>query len=232
MSFSRLLVPLVILTLLMQGAILYKQHGNSTTTRERVDSIQEAPTNSVVDISGAPVKGADSARIVLVEFSDYECPFCQRHAISVGPLIDQAFISAGKMRVAFLNNPLPMHANAKLLATAAICAGKQDRYWEMHDSLFRLKPTDKEALIRIATELRLNVLGFQDCLEDNPNAAATIQHDIQIAKTFDLGVTPAFGIGFTDESGRVQIRKFIRGAVPFEAFQKAIDEMLLKQSKL
>jgi len=231
MRSNRLLLSLITLTVLMQAAILYDQHESRVRDHQRIDPVQDASQDADIDIRGLPGKGDPSARIVLAEFSDYECPFCQRHADSVGPQIDQAFISRGLVRLVFINNPLPIHKNAKMLATSAICAGVENRYWDMHDSLFRLKPTDKTAIMRIAEMLMLNQPRFRDCLESNVEAEATIQRDVRIAKHFDLSVTPAFGVGSTDGSDHVQIRKFIKGAVPFEVFEKTITEMLSKQAK-
>lgn len=224
MRFKSLLVSLVILTLVMQAAILHKQYQNGAG--KRIDPIRDAPKNSIIDLRDGPAKGADSAKIVLVEFSDYECPYCQRHADSVGPKIDQAFINNGLVRLVFVNNPLPIHKNAKMLATAAICAGMQNRFWDMHDSLFRVKPSDKEGIIGIAEKLMLNEPRFKECLEDSREAEATIQHDVGLAKGLDLTATPAFGIGLSDGSGHVHIRKFINGAVPFEIFEKTITDLL------
>jgi protein-disulfide isomerase len=231
MRLKSLLIPLVILTLVMQVAILYKQYQNGVRDQPRVDPVHDAPQNTVIDLRDSPAKGAAAAKIVLVEFSDYECPYCQRHADSVGPKLDRAFINNGLVRLVFVNNPLPIHKNAKMLASAAICAGMQNRFWDMHDSLFRVKPGDKEAILEIAKMLILDEPRFKDCMEDRREAEATIQHDVEIAKGLDLSVTPAFGVGLSDGSGHVQIRKVIKGALPFAVFEKTIRDVLSQQAK-
>lgn len=86
-------------------------------------------TKRYVDLVDFPVKGSAQAKAVVVEFSDYECPFCARHATTVLPELMKRFVDGGIVRYALANNPLPMHRNADWLARMALCAGEQGRYW-------------------------------------------------------------------------------------------------------
>ena len=89
-----------------------------------------------VTIEGAPVLGAADAIVTLVEFSDYDCPFCRRHKDRVMPDLVKNFVDTGKLKYVMREFPLAMHPNAKGAAQAALCAGDQDQYWQMHDKMF------------------------------------------------------------------------------------------------
>src|SRR5579871_2935080 len=119
MIFNRIVLLLACVTVLMQGLILYRQAGVSRQADNRTmkpPALQDVPKNLVIDIGGHPVEGDGAARIGLVEFSDYECPYCRRHTESVGVELKKRFVVTGMIRHVFVNNPLPIHRNAKLLA--------------------------------------------------------------------------------------------------------------------
>src|SRR5262245_29447014 len=126
---------------------------------------QDAPAGTSLELAGLPVKGPDNARVVLVEFSDYECPYCAQHATGVSHQLDKEFVKTGQIRYAFANNPIPSHPNAVPLAQAAICAGQQDRYWPMHDRLFEVKPKTREELVSVADGLGLDRPAFEQCFD-------------------------------------------------------------------
>jgi protein-disulfide isomerase len=225
---NRIVIALVAMTLMIQGVILYRQSWGSAPTGPRQQPTKDAPKGAVMDLAGLPVKGSSSAKVILVEFSDYECPFCSRHATGVGQELEKEFIATGKVRKAFANNPLPMHLNAKLLATAAICAGRQNRYWEMHDALFSKKPTTKDGVQALLSDLAVDPAAFQKCVDTDVEVGQEIARDTQKAKEFQLSGTPSFGIGRVDSQGHITIDKFVNGAQPIGVFEKAIGEVLSK----
>jgi protein-disulfide isomerase len=227
---NRLVMPLLMLTVIMQGALLYKQYFHSAQPAAS-DGVRNAPSNAVLDLADTPTKGNKEAKVVLVEFSDYECPFCQRHANTVGKQLDETFVSTGKVRYVFVNNPLSIHSNAKLLATAAICAGKQDYYWQMHDDLFATKPKAKPEIMEIAQMLGLNADVFSECLDASSDAERTIARDIKVSQDFSLTGTPAFAVGQLGSDGRVHVEKFIVGAMPFDIFEKALNKVLTESPR-
>jgi hypothetical protein len=93
--------------------------------------------DAVVAIGDAPVKGNPNAKLTLIEFSDYQCPFCRRHAENTLPSLDKEYIATGKVRYVFHDFPLEaIHPQAFKAAEAAHCAGEQQKYWEMHGRLF------------------------------------------------------------------------------------------------
>jgi protein-disulfide isomerase len=227
MRTNRFFVALAFVTVTMQGIILYRQYSTQqgTPASQRADPVREAPKDTVLDSIGLPTKGPGNSNIVLVEFSDYECPFCQRHANGAARELDQKYVSTGKIKHVFVNNPLPFHGNAKLLASAAICAGAQDQYWRMHESLFISMPKSKEQILAIVNELEIDSARFEECLRSS-STEATILQDIKTAASFGLSSTPSFALGVSDLNGRVHIKKYIIGAVAFDVFDKVINETL------
>jgi len=171
------------------------------------------------DIKGAPVKGAKNALVTIVQFSDFQCPFCTR----VEPTIDQLMKDyAGKLRVAWRNLPLPFHNNAKPAAIAAMAAQAQGKFWEMHAILFKNQQAlGHEDLEKYAKEIGLNVEKFKKAIEDKKLAEAV---DAEAAAGNKIGArgTPAFFI-----NGR-----FLSGAQPIDRFKALIDEELKKAEAL
>jgi protein-disulfide isomerase len=231
MNTYRLIIGLVVLTIGLQSVILYKQYRKPDSIRQKTQPVRDAPKDSIIRLDGVPVKGDPGTRLVLVEFSDYECPYCGRHASGVGQQLDDDLVASGRIRHAFINNPLSIHPHAKLLATAAICAGEQNRYWEMHDALFQKKPTKREELTAISKELHFDLIKFDQCVDHDSKPAQDIQRDTELAKRFGLTGTPSFAIGFTETNGNIHVEKFIAGAQPLETFTKAIAEVAMKTSK-
>jgi protein-disulfide isomerase len=172
-------------------------------------------------LDGAHTKGSPQALVTIVEWSDFQCPFCQR----VNPTMDQIQKEYGdKVRIAFKHNPLPMHNRALPGAIAAEAAGKQgsDKFWKMHDLLFANgKELTDENFAKWAAEIGLDVEKFTADLKDPALEKKVKEQQAQGAKLGARG-TPAFFV-----NGR-----FLSGAQPFEAFKKLIDEELAKAEKI
>jgi len=165
------------------------------------------------EVKGAPVKGAKDALVTIVQFSDYQCPFCSR----VEPTINQVMKEyQGKVRVAWRDLPLPFHPNAMPAAIAARAAGEQGKYWEMHDKIFAdQQHLDRETYEKYAGELGLNMGKFKTALDAQKGKEA-IEADAAAGGKIGARGTPAFFIN----------GKFLSGAQPFEAFKAKIDEEL------
>ena len=175
--------------------------------------------NKIYDVktSTAPVKGAETAPVTIVEFAEFQCPFCMR----VGPTLEQ-IESTYKDRVRFVWKHLPLvsiHSHAMDAAIAAEAAGKQGRFWDYHDKLFanqtQLEPGD---LRKYAQELGLNLARFDKDLTDQ-DLKTKVLEDMTEATSLGVTSTPTFFI-----NGRL-----VSGAMPFETFSTIIDEELAKQ---
>ena len=168
---------------------------------------------------GAAVKGEENAVITIVEFSEYECPFCKRYVDETYPQILDEY--GEKIRYVFHDYPLPFHTHAQKMAEVARCAGEQDKYWQMHDLLFKNRETwvnkeDASADITgYAKSLGLDLEKFNSCLDSGKYTQA-VKDDMALGQTVGVQGTPTFFIN----------GKRLVGAQPFESFKAIIEEEL------
>ena len=185
-----------------------------------------------ISIGNAPFLGEADAIVTLVEFSDYQCPFCSRHYKQVMPELLKNFVDNGKLKYVMFELPLAMHANAKGAAQAALCAGDQDKYWQMHNKMFdNQKQLKVENLKAYGAELGLDSAVFDACL-DNGKYTKQIDEDLAVAGSMGITGTPGFVLGLTDpnDSNKVTVTQFIKGAQSLDNFSATI-ENLLKQAE-
>jgi protein-disulfide isomerase len=187
-----------------------------------------APRQIVMDIANKHVKGEKSAKVVVVEFSDYQCPFCARFVRDTIPQVETEYIKTGKIQYVFGDFPLEtIHPLAFKAAEAASCAADQGKYWEMHDELFAnqkaLKPTD---LPEHANSIGLDKTKFQQCLDTGENASSIRKVMAQAAEAGVTG-TPTLMVGLLQpNSSKVKVLRTLKGAQPFAAVKDAIDNAL------
>ena len=130
------------------------------------------------------------------------------------------------MKYVFMDFPLPMHGQAMKASEAALCAGDQNKFWEMHDRLFaNQNALGPEALSKHAEALGLDTIQFKECL-DSEKHAAQIKAAMAEGQKAGITGTPGFLLGFIEADGKVRATKNIPGAVPYANFKAAIDEML------
>jgi protein-disulfide isomerase len=181
--------------------------------------------DKVLEISGAPLKGSQDAKLTLIEFSDYQCPFCKRHAEETLSQIDKEYIATGKLRYVFRDFPLEMHKQALKAAEAAHCADEQGKYWEIHDQLFAnqqaLKP---KQLTRYARAVGLKAGPFKKCL-DSGKYAEQVRKDMAEGQKLGISGTPTLMLGVSN-GDKVENVKMIQGAHPFPTFKEEIDKLL------
>ena len=185
-----------------------------------------------VTIDDAPVIGAADATVTLVEFSDYQCPFCRRHKDQVMPGLVKNFVDTGKLKYVMREFPLAMHSNAKGAAQAALCAGDQDQYWQMHDKMFEnQRKLTVENLKAFGAELGLDSAVFDACLDDG-KYAKQVSADLTSGGRMGITGTPAFVLGLTDpkDLNKAYVTQFISGAQSLEKFTQTIED-LLKQAE-
>ena len=167
-----------------------------------------------VDVAATgPAKGPASAPVTIVEFSDFQCPFCSR----LTPTLKQVEEKYGnKVRVVFRQYPLPFHQNAQKAAEASLCALDQGKFWELHDAMFgNQAELGVDQLKAKAASLGMNADKFNKCLDSGEKAAA-IQADVKAGSAAGVNGTPAMFI-----NGR-----FINGAVPIDQITTVIDDEL------
>lgn len=183
------------------------------------------PQTPTVSADDDPMLGDSEAPVLIVEFSDYQCPFCKRFEAETLPQLIQAYVDTGKVRLAFRDFPLTqIHANALPAALASECADEQGSFWPYHDLLFARQsdwaPSDdiQATLVHYAVELKLDESAFSACLGEN-RYLEEIQHDFSDGVSYGITGTPSFFIN----------GKKLVGALPFSEFQAAIDAALAQE---
>jgi protein-disulfide isomerase len=183
----------------------------------------------VVDVSGSPFMGENDAPLTLVEFSDYECPFCARHYHNVMPLLKEEYIASGKLKFVMKENPLTsLHRNAFNASLAALCAEDQGEYWSMHNVMFEnMKRLTANDLKQHAADIGLDTAAFNECLDSRKYEKA-VNDDLAMASKLGVRGTPGFLLGVTDaeDSDKALMKVYIKGAQSIQNFRAQIDRML------
>jgi protein-disulfide isomerase len=198
-----------------------KDNSNSPSAAAAMPTAQ-GPSDGVDRVRVAlegPIKGPADAKVTIVEFSDFQCPFCSR----VVPTVDKIMKDYPKqVRLFFRHNPLPFHNNAPLAAEAAVAAEAQGKFWEMHDKMFaNQQALDRAGLEKDAQEIGLDMNKFKTAL-DTHSGKARVDADLAAAKQIGVQGTPNFYI-----DGRN-----VQGAQPYEEFKKVVDDEIARADKL
>jgi protein-disulfide isomerase len=172
------------------------------------------------------IQGSKNAKVAIVEFSDFQCPYCGRFANETLPQLKRDFIDAGAAVFIYRDNPLEsIHPFAMKASAAAECADQQGKYWEMHDAIFsQQRELTDTSLVDRARALHLDDATFSKCLEGG--ALARIKQDQAEAGRLGVQSTPVFLIGHIDSKGTIKATKRINGAAPYETFKGTLKELL------
>lgn len=171
--------------------------------------------------SADPVLGDNNAKVTMVEFSDFQCPYCQNYSMATFQQIKKDYIDTGKVKYIFRDLPLDFHPQALDAAKFANCAAEEGKYWEAHDLLFSKQgewsgnAEAKSVFSGYAGELGLNATSMEQCISD-PAVSAEIANDLQTGAQIGANGTPTFFING---------EQFV-GARPYEQFKEVIDKAL------
>jgi protein-disulfide isomerase len=237
LSFACLAALLLPLTAADKDA--KKKDANATITREQADEILDElrqirqllekqtagkpsgppePTRARLHMEGAPMLGSKDAPVTMVEFSDYQCPFCQRFHLQVYGELKKDFIDTGKVR--FYSRDLPidqLHPNATRAAQAARCAGDQGQFWALRDIMSaHPENLDLPSLIADASVVKINPDTFRSCVEGGKYKEA-VKGDLLEAMKIGADGTPSFVVGKSTPDG--VDGELIVGAQPYSLFQ-------------
>jgi len=209
--------------------------------KEMLSDIQPAPqpaqqpsqpsTPRIIKVSldDDPVKGNPDAPVTVIEFSDFQCPFCSRFFTQTLPLLQENYIDTGKIKLVYRDMPLDsLHPNARTTHIAAECADEQGKFWEYHDVLFqkqsqwqRMASLDLQStLSQYATDLGLQTASFEACLQSQ-EMADEVNNDFLDGAKYGATGTPTFFIG-NEKDGFIKLV----GAQPYSSFQAIIDNQL------
>jgi protein-disulfide isomerase len=180
-----------------------------------------------VNTDGAPTKGKADAPVTMVEFADFQCPFCSRFASDTLQQLVKNYVDTGKIKFVYKEYPLPFHSNSQPAAMAAECANEQGKFWPMHDKLYAIQTTwenqdaatVKKTFKEYGVSLGLNAASFNSCLDSN-KYSDKIQKQSSEGSQYGVLGTPTFYIG-NQKSGYTQIV----GAQPLPSFEQLIKQV-------
>ncbi len=245
-TFNGLLIGIIILvgvTAFFAGSYTSNLNSNQISVEDLDEAIaklelkllqNQLPTKQAaepvkISIDNDPIIGNPDAPITIVEFSDFQCPFCARFHTQTLPSILEEYIEQGKVKLVFRDFPIQsIHPNALPASVAAECANDQNKFREMHDTLFekqsewnKLETTEALSLFsQYASDMQLDQEIFDSCLTSGKHISE-IKKDLDDGKEYGVTGTPGFFVG-NDQIGFVELK----GAQPFESFKKVIDAQL------
>jgi protein-disulfide isomerase len=181
-----------------------------------------------LSVEGLPSMGERNAPLTVVEFSDYQCPFCGQYARETMPQVVRDYVKTGKLR--YVSGDLPLeeiHPQALKAAKAAACAGEQGKFWEMRDQLFKNQGALGQGELSLhAQAVGLDVLPFQRCLFSD-KYEARVREGRDAASALGISGTPSFVIGLTDADGsKIQVLKVVVGSQSYPNFKQVLDRLL------
>ena len=203
-------------------AILNELH-QIRTLLEKQQQTAPPPAADPAKLSSAGFSmGKADAPLTLVEFADYQCPYCRQFHSTVYDQLKKNYIDTGKVRFVSRDLPLDFHSNAFAAAHASRCAADQNKFWEMRDTLIsHADKLDDQAIAGYAETLGLNMEHFRSCVATG-KYTASIRADMAEANAAGIQGTPAFVLGKTSAAGIQGVK--LMGAQPYEAFEKAVTE--------
>lgn len=184
-----------------------------------------APKTAQASITDVPALGAKDAPVVMVEYTDAQCPYCRKFQTAVFPELKRLYIDTGKLRYVVKDLPLDFHPLAAQAAVANHCAGEQERYWPMRELVLQQgKAFQPDDFMSFAARLSMDIEQFQKCLAD-PGIYVRVERDKAEAASQRITGTPTFIIGRARGEGQM-IGTRIVGALPVSVFMKEIDLLL------
>jgi len=219
---TKILIPIAIIIagILIAGAIIYVFKGEKVPPSEEETLTKPEETQgyefSSISPEGEPLLGNPEVSLTMIEYTDFQCPFCARHANTTFFQIKKEYVDTGKLKIVFKNFPLPFYPFAQKAAEASECVLEQGKFWQYKEILFK----NQEALSikdlkKYARDLGLDIEKFNDCL-DSGKFEKEVKEDSDEGREAEVSGTPTFF---------VKGEKIV-GAQPFSEFQKVIEEKL------
>lgn len=189
------------------------------------------PANLTLSLDGAAIRGKPDARLAIVEFSDFECPFCGRYSRETFERVSREYMDSGKVRYAFRNYPLVnLHPHAMKASQAAMCAAEQGKFWEMHKRLFANQQKLGDADLReTAAALGINLPVYDRCVASDA-VSVRIRKDQDEGARAGVTGTPFFFVGTLQSDGTLKVVRRLSGAQPYDSFKSVLDSMLSSSS--
>jgi protein-disulfide isomerase len=183
----------------------------------------DQPQKARLNLDGFQMLGSKTAPLTVVEFTDYQCPFCQRFHVTTFPELKKNYIDTGKVRFYSRDLPLDFHANAMRAAQAARCAADQGKFWPLRDVMgANPDKLDMDHIVGFATDLKLDVPSFKACVDSN-KYKESVQSDVMEAMKIGASGTPAFVVGKSTPDG--VDGEMMVGALPFQMFDDKLKSL-------
>jgi protein-disulfide isomerase len=182
-----------------------------------------------ISLASSPALGSAAAALAIVNYSEFECPYCARFHEDTMPELRREYIAPGRVRMFFKHLPLEqIHSSAMRAAEAAECARAQGRFWDMHDRLFaKPKALQESDLLERARALDLEPERFAACLRGE--MTERVRADLREAEQLQISSTPTFLIGVVDSDAQFMARDRLAGAQPFERFKTVLERLLSQE---
>ena len=178
-----------------------------------------------VPLDGAVIRGSESARVGILQFSDFQCKYCSKFVLETLPLISKKYVEPGLLRFAFRNLPPDRSRTAIAAAELARCANDTGRFWTVHDSFFNYPlPPDAEDFRRRALGAGMTESEIDGCAKSGA-AAERVRDDMKLGTSLGLTGTPTFLVGTLSPRG-LEVTEVLLGARPVPDFERAIDAAL------
>lgn len=180
-----------------------------------------------VRLEGAYLEGNRKAKVVIMEFTDLQCPYCQKFSLEVFPELKSTYIDSGKLLFAHRQNPISHHKQARIAAKYLLCAEAQGKFSEVKNGLFKwggLVASEKFSEIELIANLDQSIL--ENCLEKDALLDRKINADLQLSKRLGVSSTPSFFIGVQNDQGFLVDWVKIEGVKPFEYYSDIIDKII------
>lgn len=208
-----------VVLLVAAGTVLWTRWSQPSSNSPRTPTL---PVESV-SLEGAPRQGVAGARVLILEFSDFQCPFCRKFAQETLPALTKEFIDTGRVALAFRHFPIEsIHPTARAAAVAATCAAQQGKFWEFHDAVMAPPAgLDLAAVKQAEKSAGLEPKALEDCATERAQSA--VDADLASARKLGLRATPTFLIGRLDAQGRLKVVNVISGARSLAEFRSAIE---------
>jgi protein-disulfide isomerase len=193
-------------------------------------SIASVPVGTVVEFRPSTAEGHHDAPVVILEVSDFQCPYCRQFASDISPVLEKEYVATGIARVAFVHMPnTVLHPIAMFAAEGAECAAQQGRFQRMRAGLFAVsRNLDTASIGRAASETGLDSVAFKSCMDgaSTSNVAAAIDHDNHVVKQLGLDGTPTILIGRRVSDERCEVVSTLVGIHAIDAYTRAIDSIV------
>ena len=210
-----------------QGALQEELQEIKTLLRKQGEKAASPSEGFYLGISQEPFKGDPEATLTLIEFTDYQCPFCRKYAKQTLPDLQRDYIETGKIKYVVRDFPLQsLHREAFKAAVAADCAGEQGHYWEMHDRLLTNSSFPYGDWMQHAKAIGLDVSQFQMCLTSGQPEQG-VRKDLAEGRKVGVRGTPTFFLGVSDKKNQtIKVLKVMRGAQSYAQMKHSLDQFL------